>query len=269
MTPLSFDVASVKENTSGDPFGGGDSQMLRLYPGGHFVARNASLKDLNLSAYRDEISPSQLSGLADWMSSRRFDIDARAAEGAIAPGELDYPRAVLMDRMLQGLLLDRFKLRVRRDQQVGDLYVLSVAAGGPRLQRAKSADECVKASNPGGLTVRAEPVSPCHVFTRIGRTGLEGVAVDTADLAMALRLYLRSPVEDRAKLTMLSDVSVHWNPDPLGGAPRGETSLEPQPVEGDPDIYTAFREQLGLKLDRQRGPIETLIVESAEPPAAN
>jgi uncharacterized protein (TIGR03435 family) len=268
---VSFEVASVKENTSGDPFGGGAQQMIRLYPGGRFVAHNASLRELILVAYRDEISPSQLAGVAGWMTQRRFDVEARAANGAIAPGELDYVRAIQIDRMLQALLADRFKLRVRREQQPGDVHVLSVAPGGPKLTPARTAEACLTGTNPGGLTIRNESLSPCHVFSRIGRTGLEGLAVDSNDLVMALRLYLRGPVVDHAGLTQLSDVSVHWNPDPLrqpdhaGGAVAGE----PQPSEDDPDIYTAFRDQLGMKLEIVKAPVETLVVESAEPPASN
>jgi uncharacterized protein (TIGR03435 family) len=267
----SFDVVSVKENTSGDPFGGGDRQDTRLYPGGRFVARNATLRELILLAYRWEITRSQLSGVVPWMDQRRFDIEGRAAEGVIAAGDLDVPRAQLMDRMLQSLLADRFKLRVTREKRNGDLHVLSVAPGGPKLTLAKD-PPCAAGKNPGGLTVRADLDSgrACHWFKRIGRTGFEAVAIDSTDIAMGLRNYLGRPVVDRARLTSLYNVSVRWRPDgPSRANGVGAFNTEPQGDENDPDIYTALREQLGLKLAIERAPIEMLIIESAEPPTAN
>jgi uncharacterized protein (TIGR03435 family) len=269
-TALSFEVASVRENTSGDPFGGGDRQLTWLYPGGRYTARNTTLRELILLAYRWEITRSQLAGLAPWMSERRFDIEARAAEGAVAPGALDVPRAQVMDRMLQTLLADRFKLRVRRERMTGELHVIAVAPGGPKMMPARDAP-CLQTKNPGGLTVQADPDpgKACHMFKRIGRTGFEGVAVDTMDITMALRQYLGKPVEDRARLTSLYNVSVRWKPEAPLRADRALQNLEPQADENDPDIYTALREQLGLRLTIERAPIEMLVVESAELPTEN
>jgi uncharacterized protein (TIGR03435 family) len=87
---------------------------------------------------------------------------------------------------------------------------------------------------------------------------------------MALNLYLGRPIIDRARLTALYNVSVHWKPETTS---RGErlnvVTNEPQGDDNDPDMYTAMREQLGLKLASERGRIEVLIVESAEPPTSN
>jgi uncharacterized protein (TIGR03435 family) len=107
------------------------------------------------------------------------------------------------------------------------------------------------------------------MFKRIGRTGFEGVAVDTMDITMALRQYLGKPVEDRARLTSLYNVSVRWKPEAPLRADRALQNLEPQADENDPDIYTALREQLGLRLTIERAPIEMLVVESAELPTEN
>jgi uncharacterized protein (TIGR03435 family) len=130
---------------------------------------------------------------------------------------------------------------------------------------------CLQTKNPGGLTVQADPDpgKACHMFKRIGRTGFEGVAVDTMDITMALRQYLGKPVEDRARLTSLYNVSVRWKPEAPLRADRALQNLEPQADENDPDIYTALREQLGLRLTIERAPIEMLVVESAELPTEN
>jgi uncharacterized protein (TIGR03435 family) len=105
---------------------------------------------------------------------------------------------------------------------------------------------------------------------RHGAAESDGVLVDTTDIAMALRLYLGSPVVDRAQLSSLYNVSVHWKPDtPIRADRAGAINSEPQADENDPDIYTALREQLGLKLAVERAPIDMLVVESAEPPTPN
>jgi uncharacterized protein (TIGR03435 family) len=267
-SPAAFDVASVKENMSGDPFAGGDRTLIRLDPGGRFVARNASLRDLLLLAYRGEIAANQLAPLEGWMTSRRFDVDARAADGAVRA--LDRQAAATMDGMVQRLLEDRFKLRVRRESRPGDVYVLSVAPGGPTLKRAETADACASGADPHRIEPLAGGMFPCHMFTRVGRRGFDAVAVDTTDLAMVLRNIVSGPVEDRARLPMLFDANVHWNSDPLGGGGRGASfGAEPQPTEDDPDVPTALREQLGLKLERVRGTVETLVIEFAELATAN
>ena len=232
------------------------------------MARNMTLHDLILDAYRWEITRSQLTGIPSWMDRRRFDIDATAAVDAVLPGDLDVPRAQVIARMIQRLLADRFKLRVPREQRTGDIHVLSVAPGGPRLTPAK--DAVCQTKNPGGLTVSDDFSKGCHMFGRIGRTGMVGAAVDSSDLTMALRLYLGRPVIDRARLTSLYNVNVHWKPEtPLRADRVGTFNTEPQGDENDPDIYTALREQLGLKLAVERGPIEILVVQSAEPPESN
>jgi uncharacterized protein (TIGR03435 family) len=266
--PASFEVASIKENTSGDPLGGGDRTLIRIDPGGRFTARNASLRDLLLIAYRGEIARNQLAPLEGWMSNRRFDVDARAAEGAVKA--IDRRSAAAMDQMVQRLLEERFKLRVRRDSRPGDVYVLSIARGGAKLTPAKTADVCASGADPQGVRPLANGFLACHMFSSLGRRGFEAVAIDTSDLAMALRNVVGGPVEDRARLSTLFDASVHWNSDVLGGGSRDALfSTEPQPTEDDPDVPTALREQLGLTLERQRGPVEKLVVESAELPTAD
>jgi len=175
-----------------------------------------------------------------------------------------------MDRMLQGLLADRFKLRVRRESRSGDLYVLSVASGGAKLKPAQNAEACAGGADPARVKPLAGGLFPCHLFTRFGRRGFAAVAVDTGDLARALRDVVGAPVEDHAGLPTLFDAVVNWNHDRLNvGSRDASFSAEPQPSDDDPDMFTALREQLGLKLDRQRGPVETLIVEFAELPSSD
>jgi uncharacterized protein (TIGR03435 family) len=280
QTPVAFEVASIKENHSGDPQGGGDEMLMRIDPGGRLTVRNATMQSLILLAYRFEITRNQLGPLEGWMERQRFDIDARAADGAVTA--IDRNSAQTMDRMLQALLADRFKLRVRRESKTGEVYVLSIADRGLRLKPSDNADACAAGvplpphgsdpqdASPPRLKPRADGFVPCHMFTRFGRRGFDAVAVDTWDLAQVLREIVHAPVEDRARVATLFDASVHWNADSITGPARDlPAGAEPQPTDDDPDVPTALREQLGLKLDRQRGPVETLVVEHAELPAVN
>jgi uncharacterized protein (TIGR03435 family) len=277
---IAFEIASIKENTSGDPAAGGNAMLMRIDPGGRFTARNVTLRNLVLLAYRFEITAAQLGPLDGWMERRRFDIDARAGDGVIAA--IDRNAAQTMDRMLQTLLADRFKLRVRRDTKIGDVYVLAIADGGLKAKPSVNAEACAGGAPlaPRGveglnadshrLTPLANGLLPCHLFTRFGRRGFEAIAVDSWDVAGVLREIVHAPVEDRATIAALFDASVTWNSDPLRNGNRDASSgPEPQPADDDPDVPTALREQLGLTLDRHRAPVETLIVEFAQPPAAN
>jgi uncharacterized protein (TIGR03435 family) len=133
---------------------------------------------------------------------------------------------------------------------------------------AKQAADCARALPTGTFRVVSDGPS-CRAFPRLGRTGFDGVAVNSGDIANALRAILKRPVVDRANLPALFDVSVHWRPDGLVST-RGGSSDGPRPEsENQPDIHTALREQLGLRLDVERAPIPMLIVDSAERPTAN
>ena len=261
---LAFEVASIKENTSGHPNAGGDRFDTRIYPGGRFMARNMTLHDLVLIAYRDEFAASQISGFADWMLEKRFDIEAKAATGEIPTGDLTRATAQQLRWMQRSLLVDRFALRVHREEKIGELHVLSVAPGGHKMKRNTDATPCASSRQQN-----APPWAGCHSL-RMGRTGLDGSAVDTADIAGALQAFLQRPVIDRANLTELYQVSARWNSGPPGPLSRPDALVtEPQPSPDDPDIYTAMRQQLGLKLDTERKLLPVLVVESAAMPQEN
>jgi uncharacterized protein (TIGR03435 family) len=107
----------------------------------------------------------------------------------------------------------------------------------------------------------------CHTV-RIGRRGLGGTAVDSADIAGALKTFLERPVIDRVRLTGLYEVEVRWNAAFLSPRFNGPSDRSDSPSD-DPDVYTAIREQLGLKLEIERGQIPALVIDSATIPEAN
>lgn len=258
---VTFEVASIKQNKSTD-----SAPSTRFFPGGRFTATNATLRDLILVAYGDEFARSQVTGFTGWMDETRFDVDAIAAASVAADGELTRERALVIRQMVGSLLADRFGLRVHREERSGDVHVLSVAPGGPKLPPAKAASGCA-ASMPQRPTETSRPALGCHTV-RIGRRGFEGTAVDTADIAGALKTFLERPVIDRVRLTGLYEVGVRWNATFLSPRFNGPSDGSDSPSD-DPDVYTAIREQLGLKLEIERGQIPVLVIDSATIPEAN
>jgi uncharacterized protein (TIGR03435 family) len=122
ITPASFEVASVKPNTSGS-----GSSSLNTLPGGRFQATNATVRQLILAAYR--LKRLQLTGGPSWIDSEHFDVEARAAENV--------PPEQTMT-MLKGLLGDRFKLVTHNETKDQPVYALVLARNdrslGPQLK---------------------------------------------------------------------------------------------------------------------------------------
>jgi uncharacterized protein (TIGR03435 family) len=239
-TQATFEVVSIKENTSGPPNAGGDRFGTVFYPGGRFTARNATLNDLILAAYRDEFTASRISGVTDGMLQKRFDVEVRLKAGDVPAGETTRVPQQQLQLMVRSMLEDRFALRTRRGERSEEVHVLSIAPGGHKMTPATDASACGPATDQGGPRA-----SECHML-RIGPKGLDGTAVDTSDIAGALQFHLQRPVIDDARLSGLYGVSASWN--------------------DVPGMHAALRERLGLRLDVERRPMPTLIVESAALP---
>jgi hypothetical protein len=109
--PAAFAVVSIKENKSGPPSAGGDRFVTVFSPVGRFAARNATLRDLVLTAYRDELPASRISGFADWMSQTRFDVEARTRVGDVPAGDVPPVAASQLQLMLRSR---RTRRRVER-----------------------------------------------------------------------------------------------------------------------------------------------------------
>ncbi len=239
IAQTAFDVASIKPNLSGAEGG-----SIRLTPGGRLVAQNASLRQLITAAW--DVRDFQLFGGPPWMASGRFDIEARAG-GNPAPEQ--------MSQMLQTVLADRFQLKVHREKKDLSIYRLTFAKGGSKLQPAKA--ECTPMIPPP-TTFDPATLRPCGGFnSNIGM--MLGGAVSTAKFAATLSRILGRTVVDETALDGSYDISLHWTPD---DAPSPANSA-------DPSFFTALQEQLGLRLESGRGPVEVLVVDQAEKPSEN
>jgi uncharacterized protein (TIGR03435 family) len=253
-------------------------------PGGRFTAANISLKMLIHLAYG--VTDSQISGGPGWLNSEKFDIEAKADDSSIAePWKLsEEQRKLAQDRskrMLQALLADRFKLTLHRETKELPVYALVVAKNGPKLQAA-TADELAP-PDPKEAHVRLDsPKGPMPkgrgLLMRPGQ--LSGTAAPIAILAETLsnQPELGRTVLDKTGLQGYYDFTLKWTPDerqgqmfrgPGDGAKEGPGSDSAPPPDSGPSLFTAIQEQLGLKLESQKGPVEILIIDGAERPSEN
>jgi bla regulator protein BlaR1 len=228
-----FEVASVKPAEPSDKPGFLQSAPGRLNLSGVTV-RMLIQQAWAISGYRIYGGPS-------WLDSTRYNIAAKAADGA---GNLTLDQ---MRPMLQTLLTDRFRLALHREKRELPLYRLIVSKNGPKLKES---------------AVSGAPQSRMAT----GQITDEKAGMDT--LASQLGQQLGRFVVNQTALKGDFDFHVEWTPDP--GQNLGGESETPPPAGADgPSIFTALQQQLGLKLESAKGPVEVLVIDHAEKPDAN
>ncbi|HEY6250018.1 MAG TPA: TIGR03435 family protein [Candidatus Angelobacter sp.] len=251
----SFEVASIKPNKADD-----QRMMFRMTPDG-FSASGVPLKLLIEFAYN--IKDFQISGGPGWIDSERYDIDAKMDEANIeAIKKMPRDQAVEQRRlMVQSLLADRFKLKVTHSNKELPIYALVVAKNGPKLVQAADTS-----SAPGGPGPQSQ--------LRFTPGELSGTGIRMSGLANQLSREIGRKVVDKTGLQGNYDFTLHWTPDRPADGPGGPGSAgapgdAPAPDSSGPSVFTALQEQLGLKLESQKGPVETLIIDSIEKPSEN
>jgi len=243
-----FDVASVKTSAPG-----ARESVLRT-PAGRVDAKNVSLKLLISSAYG--VDGFEISGAPSWINSDRFDVEAKAGSGET--------RNQMMP-MLQSLLDDRFKLKAHRETKEGPIFIMTLAKGGLKLQSLKEGD--CGPFDPDNPTPAAGQKPTCGVL-RSGRGGpnmtMEGVGVSAANLARTLTLMLGRPVKDNTGIAgPFGALRLEYAPPYVTADPA------PSSNAAGPSIVTALQEQLGLKLESAKGPVEVLVIDHLERPTDN
>lgn len=238
QTPA-FDVATVKPTPPDWDAG----NYITMKSTNRFEAKAYTVKRLVAAAYN--LNPKAISGGPAWLETDGYDIVAKTP-GEARP-DLDSQMA-----MLRGLLSDRFKLAFHREEKELAIYALTVAKTGPKLKGSTA-----PSTEPLPLTTR---VFPDHV-------SLPGRNATMEQLAWVMqRAIVDRPVVDRTGLSGHYDFNLEWTADDtqFGGIIRGTPT---QPVR--PDLFAALQEQLGLRLEATRGPVETLVVDRVERPEAN
>ena len=246
-----FDVASVKPHRATDDI----MFALQFHDGGKLTA-TGSLRMLIRTAYH--LQGSQLVGGPDWIDSALFDIEA------LSDGDPTRDTTLVM---LQELLAERFQVRVRTERRERPVYELSLADGGAvRPQLSRSAADC-DASRPAAFSPDSRLV--CGVSYAPGR--LDAVGMTMRALATNLSLWVDRAVIDGTGLEGRYDLQLKWAPDGVPQAPQFLSTPDLQAIGTvDPDapsLVTALPEQLGLRLNPQRRPVEVVVVEQAQRPA--
>jgi uncharacterized protein (TIGR03435 family) len=227
--PPAYDVVSVKLNKSSR------AADFDIDTDDHtYSAKGISVKQLLESAYK--VKGYLISGIPNSIDSARFDINAKILETDPALlAQLDKQRGA----MIQALLADRFKLTAHRETKTLPVYELVVAKGGIKFQ-------------PSGPDVR-----PGTHMQGTGRTGFEATGLFMDGLANYLEDRVERNILDKTGLPGRYDLSLNWADD-----------ANPQ-ADSAPSIFTALPEQLGLKLQPAKGPVETLVVDHVEMPTDN
>jgi uncharacterized protein (TIGR03435 family) len=195
-----FEAISIKPARSDDP----RNMRMRWLPNGDLNASAVPVSLLFRYAYDVPVRPSpRLSGLPDWRE--RYDIEAKAPANAVPPGLPESEKRGRMQGMIRRLLADRFKLVMRVQRKMMTVYALSVASGGPNLQRSTIAEkDCI-------LDFGA-PES-CHDFLMGRGHPLNGRAIDMDDLAQYIENWTDLPVVNYTALSGLFAVETEgWNP---------------------------------------------------------
>jgi uncharacterized protein (TIGR03435 family) len=251
-----FDVVSVKQDKS-------EGSMIRVMmkPDG-YAATNVSLKMLIEEVYG--IRQDLISGAPGWVDSIRFDIDAKVAGGNV--DDLKKLKPEQRMSMLKPMLADRFQVKVHTETKTLPVYELVVAKGGSKLKEAMP-----------GYTYTNGIKGPDGVahggMMRMSRGEVTGQALAVESLVNMLSRQLQRTVIDKTGLTGKYDFTLQWteeSSDPMfKGGDGSQQKAEPAPDATGPSIFTALQEQLGLKLQSAKGPVETLVIDHVEMPSEN
>jgi uncharacterized protein (TIGR03435 family) len=219
-----FEVVSIKPNRSGDNSSHSTSDQGRL------TATNNTLRVLIQMAYG--LPDYQVDG-PDWLQTERFDLAAKFPEEL--PKDREKYQAGLR-AMLQKMLADRFHLEVHREQRTMAVYGLVVDKKGIKFQEVPDTGSRSNSNN----------------------NHYQGTAVSMANFATVLSRRMDLPVIDMTGLKGFYNLKLDWVPEPRGGA---DAASDASP---GPRLPEALQDQLGLKLEHRKAPIEVMVVDRVE-----
>lgn len=232
-----FEVATIKLVKEPEP-----GRLQDRTEGRRLSARNMTLRDMVMIGY--EVDPRQIAGGPAWTAADQYDIDAVTAEGV----EINDLRE---EAIFRELLSDRFRLTFHREQRTMSVYALTAAKGGPKLQAAApdAPPNGASCEHLGVCNFRNEP------FQHFSRW---------------LQLVLDKPVVDKTGITGMFNFTLRWTPDESQFTSMG---IHVPPAADNPNappgLFTAIQEQLGLKLEPQKIPVQVLVIDHVERPSEN
>jgi uncharacterized protein (TIGR03435 family) len=246
--PPAFDVASIKRDVSAEP-----ARYIRWFP--TFYEEGLTVKDLVNLAY--QVHDFEVTGGPEWIESDRYNIEAKTEPHAAANHEF----VALQRRRLQTLLHDRFHLAVHRETKELPVYELMVAKGGPKLQPAT----CIQRVTGDTAIAAGKTGSDYCGGAQLGRGRIQGLGMSMAFLSDLLSGRLNRPVVDRTGIIGDFQIQVTFKPQ----APAVPSPDATPAADLGPDLFAALQEQLGLKLESVKGPVQVLLIDHVEKPSEN
>jgi uncharacterized protein (TIGR03435 family) len=283
--PKSFEVASIK------PVAAENNGMVRIamgiQPGGRYVASGVTASILIQQAY--DIKDYQISGGPSWITTDRFDIVAKA--------ETPNLDRETLRQCLQSLLAERFNLKIHRESKDLPIYNLLVGKTGHKLKLSETQPAPPSESQPpdpskdakmgvggggvaagggaaGGVAAGGAPAQKGSQM-RMGRGQVSAQMVPVSGIAALLAQQLSRPVIDKTDIKGSYDFNLQWTPDEtqrgmgFGGVER---PVSDAPLPSDPtgpSLFTAIQDQLGLRLEASKGPVEILVIDRIEKPSGD
>ena len=240
LSSLRFEVASLKPSQSAERGGG-----IRPAPGGQrYEATNCSIKLMIQAAYR--VKAEQIIGGPGWLDTDHYDMEAKA-EKPSSPDELHV--------MLINLLADRLHLQFHQEKREMRRYVLTVAKDGPKLTRHDAA-------NAGQPWIDVSQERFLHMK-------LHATYAPINYFAFRLSQMMDLPVVDETNLPGGYDFTLEYTRDLPPGLPPGAMLNGEYPDTSGPTVFEAVKQQLGLELKAQKGPVRVIVIDRAEKPTAN
>lgn len=203
----------------------------------------------------------RLVGVPAWLNSEHYDIDARVSEADLPQWQGSTARKVMLRAMLQEMLAERLKLAVHREWREMPDYALVIGKNGPKLIAAADHDsQAILRKHPGGSAIPGGLGGGVMVADPArGEVWLYNSSMVT--VALLLSNLSGRPVVDKTGLTGTYDIDLHTS---LSANPASDEA-----AESGPSVFTAVQEQLGLKLEPEKGKVENLVFDHVERPSEN
>jgi uncharacterized protein (TIGR03435 family) len=234
-----FEVATIRPSDPAHP-----EQIITLR-GAEVITTNVTVHALINLAYW--LHPKQLTGGPAWTESDKFDMAGKPD----APGQ---PNVDQMKVMIQKLLADRFQLKFHFEKRELSVYAITIAKTGAKI--TKSQDD------PNGLPGWNFGRTPSGTTFTFRNSPMSQVAA-------LLQNSLDKPVVDQSGLSERYDFTVTFTPDPSQAALLGGPSPAANNPDAAPDLFTAFQQQLGLKLESTKAPVDVMVIDKVEKPSEN
>ena len=249
--------------------GNGVIQTRILFQPDSFMAKNETLQGLLKLAYG--VQASQISGGPDWLTTARFNVEAKLDDSTVTELKKLSPEQQKMERdlMFQNLLADQFKVALHRESRLLPAQVLVIAKNGPKFQPAKLGD-----TYPDGIKGPDGLPAGSHKFN-FGADGVIVQALPMSFVANNLAMHLGQPVVDRTGLMGDYDFTLRFSPGSATTVHNKQTGAKETTIpvtsisEHNAALLSAIEEQLGLKVEPQTIPLPVLVIDRAEKPAAN